>query len=136
MIKDIDLVVTGNQIVDGEKHTTQINTTGTYETTEGGFKLVYEDFVEGFEKTTSTVEVLSPSEVSIVRVGDVCANMSVFAGERHQCHYQTPYGGILLGVRGDEIRVGEDSLYIKYTLDLNPTLLSENEVDIHFSDRA
>jgi uncharacterized beta-barrel protein YwiB (DUF1934 family) len=136
MKKNIDLEVIGNQIVDGEKHTTQINTTGTYEKTKGGFKLVYEDCVDGETSTTSIVEVLSPNEVNIVRNGEICANMSVYAGERHQCHYQTPFGGILLGVSGDEIEIGENSLHIKYTLDLNPTLLSKNEVDIRFSERS
>lgn len=133
MKEKIDLVVIGNQIVDGESHKTEISTVGTYEITENGFKLEYEDYIEGMSSTTSTIEVTGGTQVDIIREGDICTNMSVCAGERHQCHYVTPYGGILLGVNGDEVKVGNGSLYIKYTLDLNPNILSTNEVNIKFS---
>ena len=93
----------------------------------------YEDYIEGKSSTTSTIEVTGGTQVDIIREGDICTNMSVCAGERHQCHYVTPYGGILLGVNGDEVKVGNGSLYIKYTLDLNPNILSTNEVNIKFS---
>lgn len=132
MKRKIDLVVTGTQTIDGEKHTTQINTVGTYESTDGGYKLEYEDYVDGDVSTTSTIEVFSPNEVNIVRNGDICSNMSVYAGERHQCHYRTPFGAVLLGVSGKKVEVKDDSLYIKYMLDTNPNVLSENEVDIKF----
>ena len=53
-------------------------------------------------------------------------------GKRHQCTYDTGCGTIILGVNGSRIEAKLDetggTLEFHYSLDVNTTLVSENDV--------
>jgi uncharacterized beta-barrel protein YwiB (DUF1934 family) len=59
-------------------------------------------------------------------------------GVRHQCHYDTGMGDIILGVLGSSIRssLGEKGgdLEVKYSLDVNSALASENEMYVNVKE--
>jgi uncharacterized beta-barrel protein YwiB (DUF1934 family) len=53
---------------------------------------------------------------------------------RHESSYMTPYGNIMLGVKSDEIDISltenGGELKLKYALDLNEKILSDNELHL------
>ena len=53
-------------------------------------------------------------------------------GQRHQCVYDTGYGTLTLGISGDQIISSLDDngghLQVRYTLDINASMASENEL--------
>ena len=59
-------------------------------------------------------------------------------GKKHHCHYGTEFGDFMIGVCTDEIRneleeTGGD-IYLKYTLDINSSYMSENEMFINVKE--
>ena len=57
--------------------------------------------------------------------------LTLETGRKHFCQYETPFGGMQIGVYTHTIEntLSEDGkLYLKYTLDLNSSYLSDNEI--------
>lgn len=59
-------------------------------------------------------------------------------GKKHHCHYGTEFGDFMIGVCTDEIRneLAETGgeIYLKYTLDINSSYMSENEMFINVKE--
>ncbi len=70
----------------------------------------------------------------MLRSGAARSQLIIERGVRHQCLYGTGAGDLMIGVSGDEIvsRLTEDGgeLEFKYSLYINTSLTSENEVYI------
>ena len=53
-------------------------------------------------------------------------------GKKHHCHYVTPYGEMMVGIYTHEIKneLNEHGgkLYMKYTVDINSSYISDNEI--------
>ena len=71
-------------------------------------------------------------QVILLRTGEVRSQLIVEEGKRHQCTYDTGCGTIILGVNGSRIEAELDetggTLEFHYSLDVNTTLVSENDV--------
>ena len=68
---------------------------------------------------------------SIIRKGTANSVLSLEVGRKHYCQYGTPYGDMRIGVYTHAIdnTISENGrLYLKYTLDLNSSYLSDNEI--------
>ena len=61
--------------------------------------------------------------------------MVIEVGTRHNCAYSTPYGELMLGICGKTLvnEIDNDGGYLKlsYTIDINSSLMSENEIEIN-----
>ncbi len=71
-------------------------------------------------------------QIILLRTGEVRSQLIVEEGKRHQCTYDTGCGTIILGVNGSRIEAELDetggTLEFHYSLDVNTTLVSENDV--------
>jgi uncharacterized beta-barrel protein YwiB (DUF1934 family) len=74
-------------------------------------------------------------KVTLERSGRTRSQLIVERGVRHQCHYDTGAGDLILGVLGSSIKssLGErgGDLEVKYSLDINSAVASENEMYIN-----
>lgn len=76
--------------------------------------------------------------VTLSRTGKVNSELVIEQGKRHQCNYDTGYGGMVIGVSGERIEssltdAGGD-ISFGYALDINAALASENMVYISVND--
>ncbi len=133
MEKDVLISLTSIQWQDSEKNETSLLTKAKY-TNGGGWSVFsYEDTeATGFDGSVTTIKVNDEgSSASITRVGTANSVLSLEAGRKHFCQYGTPYGVMQIGVYTHAIANTLDKdgrLYLKYTLDLNSSYLSDNEI--------
>ena len=77
------------------------------------------------------IKVDDSRNASITREGTANSVLSLEIGRKHFCQYGTPYGNLQIGVYTHAIEntLAENGrLYLKYTLDLNSSYLSDNEI--------
>lgn len=93
----------------------------------------YDDENSGQEKTT-IVKVESGGKIAIIRPGLYESRLLLELGRRHQCHYRTLAGDLMIGVFTDRIAMNLDdeggTLDVSYSLDFNSDLASRNEFHI------
>jgi uncharacterized beta-barrel protein YwiB (DUF1934 family) len=101
---------------------------------EDGYEISYlesDDDHPGGIKTTLHIE---PQSVTIEREPFPTSRMTVQDGQRHLCHYDTGFGHLMIGVFGEKIissiRDDGGELSMKYTIDINSSLASRNELHI------
>ncbi len=132
-MKKNDLIsLTSIQWQDNEKNETELLTKASVSKTDGRDIISYEDTsATGFEGSTTTITVDGGKTASIIRKGTANSVLSLEVGRKHYCQYGTPYGDMRIGVYTHAIdnTISENGrLYLKYTLDLNSSYLSDNEI--------
>ena len=120
------------QIQDDDKNETELFTKAVV-SKSGGYDVVsYEDTqATGFEGSVTTIKVKGNESASIIRKGTANSVLYLETGRKHYCQYGTPYGNIQIGVYTHSINntIAENGrLYLKYTLDMNSSHLSDNEI--------
>lgn len=118
----------------------ELITEGTLRSAEmsgkNGWEISYNDSdVTGFPGSVTTVSCFGETYASMRRDGGASfteSNIIMEQARRHHCLYGTPFGSTTLGVYAKRIinRMSEDGgeLYLKYTIDVNTALISENEI--------
>lgn len=70
--------------------------------------------------------------VSVVRTGTFRTHIVVQNGVKHFCHYETPFGEIAVGITSKKLKIAMTPegghLEMRYIVDGNSTLLSDNEI--------
>ena len=138
MTKKVSITIDSTQTVDGESDKTELFTVGTLEPYKNGYRLCYdESAATGFDGSAVTVKLL-PDSVTVTRTGKAVSTLIIERGKKHHCHYGTEFGDFLIGVNTDEIRndltENGGDVYLKYTLDINSSLMSENEMRINVKE--
>ena len=132
MKKNVLISLTSIQWQDDEKNETELLTKASVSKTDGRDIISYEDTsATGFEGSTTTITVDGGKTASIIRKGTANSVLSLEVGRKHYCQYGTPYGDMRIGVYTHAIdnTISENGrLYLKYTLDLNSSYLSDNEI--------
>ena len=86
------------------------------------------------------LRVEADRKVTLSRSGAAKAQLIIERGVRHQCHYDTGYGPMMIGVSGDRVvsELGDHGgrLEFAYSLDVNTLLASENAVYINVREQA
>ncbi len=132
MKSNVLISLTSIQWQDGEKSETELTTKANCRFDNGRSIISYEDTsATGFEGSVTTITVEKNKNALIVREGTANSALSLEMGKKHYCQYGTPYGNLQIGVFTHSIsneleKKGE--LYLKYTLDLNSSYLSDNEI--------
>lgn len=125
--------ITGTQTVDGETDKIEVLTTGKYE--ENGSEKIIRYVEYSAEdptlKTDTEVVVKNHSLLTITRKGELSSQLVLEKGRRHQCHYRTPVGDMMIGVftssMSDTLSPLGGELKASYTLDFFGDAVSENE---------
>jgi len=130
--ENVLISLTSIQWQDKEKTETELMTRANYRTEHGKDIISYKDTsATGFEGSVTTITAEGSGSASIVRSGTANSVLSLEIGRKHYCQYGTPYGPLQIGVYTHAIRntiARDGKLYLKYTLDLNSSYLSDNEI--------
>lgn len=132
MKSNILISLTSIQWQDDEKSETELLTKASCHRENGCYVISYEDTsATGFEGSVTTIQVDDNRNASIIRRGTANSALTLEMGKKHYCQYGTPYGNLQIGVFThtiDNELENEGRLYLKYTLDLNSSYLSDNEI--------
>ncbi|MBQ5346453.1 MAG: DUF1934 domain-containing protein [Ruminococcus sp.] len=134
--------VTGIQEVDGEKDKIELQTIGNYMLKTDHAYIRYKEYDEENPSISSNnvVKIENDSKVTIIRNGEVNTRLILEKGVRHQCHYRTLMGDMMIGVSTDTItnRLNENGgkLHVSYSLDFNNELISNNEFYIDVQEKG
>jgi len=143
MEKDVYIDIKSTQSAEDEKDTTELFTYGRLKRGRGKdrnkYKLIYDETeATGFQGTV-TLDVSGNDMIMMNRSGDALSNLVIERGKKHHCHYGTPFGDFMVGVTADEIRSELDDhggeIYLKYTIDINSSYMSETEMFINVKER-
>lgn len=121
------------QIVDGEETEVELLTKGDFAYENGRYRISYEDSeATGFENSVTVIEAEDNRMASVSRVGSAPSNLILEINKKHHCHYGTPYGDMMVGIFAHKIenRLSAEGgdLYMKYTIDINSSYVSDNEI--------
>lgn len=136
------LSIVGTQEVDGETDNIEVITSGSYMRKNGSRYIKYKEYdtENPGNNTSSVIKVDDENMVTIIHTGDKPSRLTLEKGRRHQCHYRTIAGDLMIGVFTDTIKsnltdAGGD-LWVKYTLDFNADLISKNEFRINIKEKG
>lgn len=122
------------QVQDDERTESELFTNAEIICTKSYSTITYEDTeATGFEGSVTTVKVNGNKEASVIRTGTSNSLLMLEKGKKSYCQYGTPFGMFQIGVYTHTIEntLNENGrLYLKYTLDLNASKLSDNEITI------
>ena len=140
MVKDVCITIKSIQTAEGDEDTTELFTYGKFAPLSNGtgYRVTYEESgATGFEGSSVTLDI-TQDVVKMLRDGKSYSSLIIEKGKKHHCHYGTEYGDFMIGISGDEIKSGINDnggdLYLKYTIDINSGLLSENEMFINIKE--
>lgn len=137
MKEDYLIKVTGIQEIDGETDKVEIITAGTlmYRDSKFLIKYIERDSDDPRIAIDNSVLVNGNTQVTVIRNLGGESRLVLEKGRRHQCIYTTVAGDLSVGVYTDYIKntltpdVG-GKLSLKYSLDFNAGLVSNNELHI------
>ncbi len=120
------------QTIDDETNEMELITEGTYECVDQKYTIKYEDSeATGYEGSSTSIE-LDGNIASINRIGKSNSNLVIEVGKKHYCHYETPFGDMMVGIYThkiqNELNLSGGYLYMRYTIDINSSYISDNEI--------
>ncbi len=129
--------IIGRQKIDNETGEVEVTTLGTYVKKGDSRYIVYKEYdTEDTENKkaaqTSVLKVDGDSKVTLMRGGAGSTRLILERGKRHLCPYDTGYGCMMIGVFTSKVKSELDDLggrlEVNYTLDINASLSSLNEI--------
>ena len=133
--------VVGIQEIDGEKDKIEVITTGEYIEKNGHRYIKYKEYDNDNPGvvTDTLVKIESDSKVTIIRYGEHQSRLILEKGVRHQCHYHTPMGDLMMGVYTSRVdnKLSDNGgeITVKYQLDFFADLVSDNEFHITVKEK-
>ncbi|MDR2532828.1 MAG: DUF1934 domain-containing protein [Oscillospiraceae bacterium] len=141
MEKNVCIDIKSTQFAEDERDVTELFTYGRLKRgrERNKYKIIYEESeATGFGGNTVTLDIAGNDMVTLYRSGDALSNLVIEKGKKHHCHYGTPFGDFMVGVTADEIRSELSdkggNLYLKYTIDINSSYMSETEMHINIKE--
>ena len=139
MKKEVLLNITGVQSVDGSKDTVEFSTVGTMESDLTGVHFHYDEsqiLKAGNIKTA--LNILNDGSVILERSGDLNTKLILEESKRNSCHYNTPFGEMLIGIYCNRLEVdlkeNTGRVFMDYTIDSNFREISKNQVTISIKE--
>ncbi|MCL2071748.1 MAG: DUF1934 domain-containing protein [Oscillospiraceae bacterium] len=141
-MKNVSINIKSVQTAENERDTTELFTCGRFSRVKdknGDYTLSYnESEVTGFAGNKISLAVTGDNMVVMQRSGNSPSSLIIEKGKKHHCHYGTPHGDFMVGVSTDDVKFKLDdtggNLYLKYTIDINSSLMTENEMYIDFKE--
>lgn len=127
--------VKGVQVVEDERDVIELTVAGTLtENEDGSYTLEYTEYDSDSKEYKTVVSVSDDGFVSMTKYGEFTTEMLFEKNKRHNCHYVTPYGEIMIGVYTKNTKASL-SLYggrinLEYTIDFNTGFVSKNTMTI------
>ena len=120
-----------------ENTKTELNSEGVLRQLDNGdIEVSYEESeATGFKGSTTFITVSGNSIVYMKRIGAAPSLLTIENDKKHLCHYGTPYGDINMGIYAhcidNRLTFDGGDLYFKYTIDVNGSYVSDNEIFLH-----
>jgi len=134
MLENYLISITGKQEMDGETGEINLTTLGSYVRKGDKRFILYKEYADGETvPRTSILKVEKEGKVTLMHSGDA-TRLILEEGKRHLCQYDTGLGSLMVGVFTSNVESclhekGGD-LKINYTLDINASLSSRNEISV------
>ena len=135
MLNNYKINIEGRETIDGMDDGISLFTLGDYDKTEKGFRISYMDTeTTGFAGDITTLETDGDKSITVRRRGKSFMDLVVEKDRRNVSHYDTEYGSMLIGVRGNDLRIDLDddggTVSFRYALDIDTNIVSEHSLDI------
>ena len=140
MKKDVFITIKGIQFYDDEQDAVELSTVGLLYRRGQTYYICYDESeTTGFVGAKTILKVEGDRRVTMRRTSEKARSQLIIEkGARHQCFYNTDYGSMTLGISGDEIHSQLDDcggqLDVRYTLDINASMASENELSVNVKE--
>lgn len=127
---------------DMDNDTIEVINAGTYYKRNGKHYVKYEELVEGTDEITNTLLKITDNEVELISKGATGSHMVFTRGQKNMNYYNTPFGGINLGVDTYDMNIDirEEAIIVdlEYGLEVNLDFLSKCRVhiEIEFVDEV
>ncbi len=131
--------IIGTQQLDDDKDTVEVTTVGKYTIAPTGNKFIkYTEYDKDEPRISQNTTIkVSDNQITITRDGHYGSQLLLECGRRHQCHYATPAGDMIIGVFTHKMDVALNEkggkLSVAYTLDFDSSVVSENTFEITIS---
>lgn len=128
--------IKGRQRVDDETGEVELTTFGSYVRRGDSRYIVYKEYTsEDKNRTrTSILKIDGGNKVTLMRSGEDSTRLILERGKRHLCQYDTEFGNMMIGVFTSRVQSELNDLggklEVSYTLDINSSLSSQNEIFI------
>ena len=135
MTKEVLVTIRGLQNgpeTDGEP--IEMTTTGEYYYKNEKHYILYEEVMEGENKTTKNRIKIGPGMMELKKNGVVNVHMLFEENKKNITHYYTPYGGLNMGIDTKQVQIEEeeDSMQISvcYALEMNQEFVADCDIRI------
>lgn len=131
---DFDIFISGAQKYDENDDKIDVKTSGSYCTKNGVRYIEYVEYDEENPAQSNSVVLEIDGTTAVMRHQNSTTQLTLEKGRRHLCLYDTPFGIIQLGVFTHYFKSTLDDngghINIKYNIDIDSRLSSENEIKI------
>lgn len=128
--------IKGRQKVDDETGEIELTTFGSYVKRGDSRYIVYKEYTseDNSQTRTSILKIDGSSKITLMRGGEDSTRLILESGKRHLCQYDTEFGNMMVGIFTNRVQSELNdlggSLEVSYTLDINSSLSSQNEIFI------
>ncbi len=135
MKKDIMIRLVTRQTSDeDEPQTLEITTHGTLENSGSGYLIEYDEIDDELKNCRTAIQIVAPTSITMTRDGNYNSQLIIEKDKRHTCIYSTPFGDLSMGVFASDvsaaIKENGGRIKMKYTIDFNSSMVSENTVNV------
>lgn len=141
MTKEVIISICGLQNgpdTDGEPIETI--TTGEYFYKNEKHYILYEEVMEGENKTTKSRIKLAPGLLELTKNGVVNAHMLFEENKKNITHYYTPYGSLNMGIDTKKIVIEETenemNVVVDYGLEMNQEFVADCNIKINIKSKG
>ena len=124
------ITLVGKQNIDGENDQYELTTMGRYIKKGDKYYISYEGSeLTGYENTTTTLKI-QDGYVSMIRFGKSSTQMIFEKEKKYVGYYETPFGGLSVGVTTNSMTINMDEnggeVDLDYMVELNNSLPTHN----------
>lgn len=136
--EDYFIELTSTQKYGKEKDTVNLQTMGNFVQMGDKKYIVYKEYIGKTQDNfvVNTLKIIGKNCAVLIKNNLKQTRMIFEKNRRHYCPYHTDLGTITFGVFTDLIDFKEKasggSVHLRYSLDMNAALVSENELNIEF----
>ena len=128
------ITIYDKHVVAGEKSEATTSLMGSLNISQNGYTISYREHAGDLAGTVTNIRVTEPNLICLHRDGAYETDLILELQKRHNCHYDTPYGGFMMGVYAHSMESSMDisggMLNFSYSLDVGGGEVSTNELRI------
>jgi len=139
MTEEIIIKIEGSQNFNGsEENQVELTTKGTIEQIENGVEITYEESeLTGMKGTTTQIRVNKNGVITLNRTGTTNSCLVFEEGKKNLSYYDTEAGAFSIAVFANYLEADINEfggmIQIDYVLEVDGSMIGQNEISISFS---